>query len=293
MNCVSKHFKEVYMNHNYFTDEDVKRLEAQAIQTRTDIIRMVGRAGAGHPGGSLSSSDMITALYFHVMNIDPKNPQWADRDRFVLSKGHSCPALYSALARRGFFDPAELDHLREYGAMLQGHPDMHDTPGIDISTGSLGNGLAVGVGMALSGRIHHQDYMTYVLLGDGELQEGLNWEAAMAASHHDLKNLVAIVDCNGVQINGWVNEIMTVEPIGDKWRAFGWNVVEVNGHNMKDILTALHTARTMRHPTVILMRTVKGRGVSFMEDDSAWHGKAPDEAQMAEALAQISKGGVV
>lgn len=281
------------MNQNYFTDEDVKRLEAQAVQTRTDIIRMIGKAGAGHPGGSLSASDMITALYFHVMNIDPKNPQWADRDRFVLSKGHSCPALYSALARRGFFDPAELDHLREYGAMLQGHPDMHDTPGIDISTGSLGNGLAVGVGMALSGRIHHQDYMTYVLLGDGELQEGLNWEAAMAASHHDLKNLIAIVDCNGVQINGWVNEIMTVEPIGDKWRAFGWNVVEVNGHNMKDILTALHTAKTMRHPTVILMRTVKGRGVSFMEDDSAWHGKAPDEAQMVEALAQISKGGVV
>ncbi|SET94981.1 transketolase [[Clostridium] aminophilum] len=281
------------MNHNYFTDEDVKRLEAQAVQTRSDIIRMIGKAGAGHPGGSLSASDMITALYFHVMNIDPKNPQWADRDRFVLSKGHSCPALYSALARRGFFDLAELEHLREYGAMLQGHPDMHDTPGIDISTGSLGNGLAVGVGMALSGRIHHQDYMTYVLLGDGELQEGLNWEAAMAASHHDLKNLIAIVDCNGVQINGWVNEIMTVEPIGDKWRAFGWNVVEVNGHNMKDILTALHTAKTMRHPTVILMRTVKGRGVSFMEDDSAWHGKAPDEAQMVEALAQISKGGVV
>jgi transketolase len=277
----------------YFTEDDVKRLEKQAIQTRTDVIHMIAKAGAGHPGGSLSASDILTALYFHILRVDPKNPQWPDRDRFILSKGHSCPALYSCLARRGFFDPEEMEHLREFGAILQGHPDMHKTPGIDISTGSLGNGLAVGVGMALSARLHHQDYMTYVLMGDGELQEGLVWEAAMAGAHHDLKNLTAIVDCNGVQINGWVNDIMTVEPIGDKWRSFGWKVVEADGHDMKDILTAFHVAKTMRHPTVILMRTVKGRGVSYMEDESGWHGKAPDAAQAEEALTEISRGGII
>ena len=170
---------------------------------------------------------------------------------------------------------------------------MNKVPGVDMTAGSLGNGLSVGVGMALSGKLHHQDYMTYVMLGDGEIQEGMVWEAAMAASHHDLKNLVAIVDCNGVQINGWVNDIMTVEPLADKWRAFGWKVVEVNGHNMKDVLTALHTAKTMRHPTAILMRTVKGKGVSFMEDDCAWHGSAPDDEQMVKAIVEIKEGGVV
>ena len=236
---------------------------------------------------------MVTALYFHVMNIKPEEPQWADRDRFILSKGHSCPVLYASLARRGFFDPALLNTLRQYHSILQGHPDMNKVPGIDMSAGSLGNGLSVGVGMALSARLHHQNYMTYVMLGDGEIQEGMVWEAAMAASHHNLKNLVAIVDCNGVQINGWVNDIMTVEPLGDKWRSFGWRVVEVNGHNMKDILTALHTAKTMRCPTVILMRTVKGKGVSFMENDSSWHGAAPDDEQLVKAIAEIEEGGVV
>ena len=196
----------------YFTEKDVERLEEQAVQLRRDIVEMIHAAKAGHPGGSLSAVDMITALYFHVMRIDPQNPRWEDRDRFVLSKGHACPALYAALARRGFFDPKHLTTLRQYHSILQGHPDMNKTPGIDISSGSLGNGLAIGVGMAMSGRLHHQDYMTYVMLGDGEVQEGMVWEAAMAAHHHDLGNLVAIVDCNGVQINGWVNEIMTVEP---------------------------------------------------------------------------------
>ena len=276
----------------YFTEEDVRRLEAQAVQTRRDVISMTAKAGAGHPGGALSASDMLTALYFHVLNIDPQNPNWPDRDRFILSKGHACPALYSCLAHRGFFDVEELNHLREYGAMLQGHPDMHKTPGIDISSGSLGNGLAVGVGTQLSARVHGQNYMTYVMLGDGELQEGLVWESAMAASHHNLTNICAIVDCNGVQINGWVNEIMTVEPIADKWRAFGWKVVEVNGHNMRDILTALHTAQTMRHPVAILMRTVKGRGVDYMEDVAAWHGKAPNAQQAEEALEKLVLGGV-
>ena len=277
----------------YFTEKDVERLEEQAVQLRRDIVEMIHAAKAGHPGGSLSAVDMITALYFHVMRIDPQNPRWEDRDRFVLSKGHACPALYAALARRGFFDPKNLTTLRQYHSILQGHPDMNKTPGIDISSGSLGNGLAIGVGMAMSGRLHHQDYMTYVMLGDGEVQEGMVWEAAMAAHHHDLGNLVAIVDCNGVQINGWVNEIMTVEPLADKWRAFGWNVVEVNGHNMKDLLTVLHTAKTMRHPTVILMRTVKGRGVSFMEDDCKWHGNSPSDEELVQAILEIGEGGVV
>ena len=277
----------------YFTEKDVERLEEQAVQLRRDIVEMIHAAKAGHPGGSLSAVDMITALYFHVMRIDPQNPRWEDRDRFVLSKGHACPALYAALARRGFFDPKHLTTLRQYHSILQGHPDMNKTPGIDISSGSLGNGLAIGVGMAMSGWLHHQDYMTYVMLGDGEVQEGMVWEAAMAAHHHDLGNLVAIVDCNGVQINGWVNEIMTVEPLADKWRAFGWNVVEVNGHNMKDLLTALHTAKTMRHPTVILMRTVKGRGVSFMEDDCKWHGNSPSDEELVQAILEIGEGGVV
>lgn len=277
----------------YFTEKDVERLEEQAVQLRRDIVEMIHAAKAGHPGGSLSAVDMITALYFHVMRIDPQNPRWEDRDRFVLSKGHACPALYAALARRRFFDPKHLTTLRQYHSILQGHPDMNKTPGIDISSGSLGNGLAIGVGMAMSGRLHHQDYMTYVMLGDGEVQEGMVWEAAMAAHHHDLGNLVAIVDCNGVQINGWVNEIMTVEPLADKWRAFGWNVVEVNGHNMKDLLTVLHTAKTMRHPTVILMRTVKGRGVSFMEDDCKWHGNSPSDEELVQAILEIGEGGVV
>lgn len=277
----------------YFTEKDVERLEEQAVQLRRDIVEMIHAAKAGHPGGSLSAVDMITALYFHVMRIDPQNPRWEDRDRFVLSKGHACPALYAALARRGFFDPKHLTTLRQYHSILQGHPDMNKTPGIDISSGSLGNGLAIGVGMAMSGRLHHQDYMTYVMLGDGEVQEGMVWEAAMAAHHHDLGNLVAIVDCNGVQINGWVNEIMTVEPLADKWRAFGWNVVEANGHNMKDLLTVLHTAKTMRHPTVILMRTVKGRGVSFMEDDCKWHGNSPSDEELVQAILEIGEGGVV
>ncbi len=278
---------------NYFTQQDVERLEKQAAQLREDIISMIHAAKAGHPGGSLSAVDMITALYFHVMNIDPADPRNPNRDRFVLSKGHACPALYAALARRGYFDPAILNTLRQYHSILQGHPDMNKVPGVDMSTGSLGNGLAVGVGMALSGRLHKQDYMTYVMLGDGETQEGEVWEAAMAANHHDLKNLIAIVDCNGVQINGWTNDVMTVEPLADKWRAFGWRVVEVNGHNMKDILTALHTAKTMRHPTVILMRTVKGKGVSFMEDNAAWHGAAPDDEQLVKAIVEIQERGVV
>ncbi len=283
----------IFLNHFYFTEADVHRLEQQALQIRQDIISMIYSAKAGHPGGSLSAVEMVTALYFHVMNIDPANPHWADRDRFILSKGHACPVLYAALARRGFFDPAALHTLRQYHSILQGHPDMNKVPGVDMSSGSLGQGLSVGVGMALSAILNKQDYTTYVMLGDGEIQEGMVWEAAMAAAHHNLKNLVAIVDCNGLQINGWTNDIMAVEPIADKWRAFGWRAVEVNGHDIRDVLFALHTAKTMRHPTVILMRTVKGKGVSYMEDNSKWHGTAPSEEQLVEAISEIKESGVV
>lgn len=281
------------MNHFYFTEEDIHALEQQAKQIREDILRMIHAARAGHPGGSLSAVEVVTALYFHILNIDPQNPRMPDRDRFILSKGHSCPVLYAALARRGYFDPDNLLKLRQYHSILQGHPDMNKVPGVDISSGSLGNGLSVGVGMALSAVLHGQDYMTYVLLGDGELQEGAVWEAAMAAAHHDLKNLVAIVDCNGVQITGWTNDVMTVEPLADKWRAFGWRVVEANGHNMKDVLTALHTAKTMRCPTAVLLRTVKGKGISFMEDEPKWHGNAISDEELVDAICQVKKGGVV
>ena len=280
------------INTNYFTLKDVHELEQTAALLRRDVLEMIYTAKAGHPGGSLSAVEVITALYFHVMNIDPKRPRWEGRDRFVLSKGHACPTLYAALARRGYFDPSLLATLRQYHSILQGHPDMNKTPGVDMSTGSLGNGLSVGVGMALSARYHGMEYLTYVMLGDGECQEGMVWEAAMAANHHHLNNLVAIVDCNGVQINGWVNDVMCIEPFSEKWRAFGWSVIEIDGNSMHQVLTALHTARTMRAPTVILARTVKGKGVSFMEDDAQWHGSAPSTEQLAKALSDLEKGAV-
>ena len=277
------------VNRNYFTVHDVERLKKQALVIRKDILNMIYKAKAGHPGGSLSAADIITALYFHVMNVDPANPDDPDRDRFVLSKGHACPALYAALAERGFFDTEILGTLRQYHSILQGHPDMNKVPGLDMTSGSLGNGISVAVGMALSAKMRKQNYMTYVLLGDGECQEGIVWEAAMAAAHHDLKNLIAIVDCNGVQINGWVNDIMRVEPIADKWRAFGWYVIEIDGHDMQQILKALHDAKAMRHPTVILARTVKGKGVTFMEDNSAWHGAAPNAEELKQAMREIEE----
>ena len=273
-----------------FTPQDVKLLEHQGAQLRRDVVNMVHKAGSGHPGGSLSAAEMITALYFHVMNIDPENPKDPGRDRFILSKGHCCPVYYAALAHRGYFDVKELDTLRQYKSILQGHPDMNITPGVDMTAGSLGNGLSIGVGMALSARLHQQDYYTYVMMGDGEIQEGMVWEAAMAAAHHRLDNLVAMVDVNGIQINGWVNDIMRVEPLADKWRAFGWNVVECDGHDMRSVLVAFHKARAKRGaPTVILAATVKGKGVSYMEDNNLWHGQAPNDAQTEEAIREINQ----
>jgi len=273
-----------------FTNKEIDQLEKQAMIIREDIINMIAEAKSGHPGGSLSAADIVTALYFHVMNIDPQNPSWPDRDRFILSKGHACPVLYAALAERGYFPIEELKTLRKYKSILQGHPDMNKTPGVDMSTGSLGCGLAAGVGMALSAKLHHQNYRTYVLMGDGEQQEGLIWEAAMAAAHHRLDNLTAIVDCNGIQINGWVNDIMRIDPLDQKWKAFGWAVLEIDGHDMKQILTAFHRARTNCMPTVILAHTFKGKGVSFMEDNAVWHGKAPGTTETIQALKEIRGG---
>lgn len=271
-----------------FNKTDIEYLEDMANLIRKDVITMIHEAGSGHPGGSLSAADIMTALYFHTLNLDPQNPKWEDRDRFVLSKGHCCPAYYACLARRGYFTVKAIHTLRKYGSILQGHPDMLLTPGVDITSGSLGNGLALGMGMALSARYHNQTYHTYVLMGDGEIQEGMIWESAMAAGTYHLDNLTGIVDCNGLQINGWVNDIVQLEPLVDKWKAFGWHVIEINGNLMEEILFALHEARTIKgYPTVILARTIKGKGVSFMEDNKDWHGKAPNDSEFSRAMAEL------
>lgn len=272
---------------------DIKALEQMCTTLRQDVVKMVHKAGSGHPGGSLSAAEFVTALYFDTMqNLDPKNPNKEDRDRFVMSKGHCCPIWYSALGRRGYFDVAHLLTLREYGSILQGHPDMNKTPGIDMSSGSLGNGLAIGVGMALSARMKGLSYNVYVMMGDGEQQEGMVWEAAMCAAHHKVENLIAIVDCNHLQINGHVQDVMGIEPLDDKWRAFGWQVVQVaDGNDMAQVLAGLDEARSIKGPVVILAKTIKGKGVSFMEDVAAWHGQAPSDEQLEQALRELSQGG--
>lgn len=267
----------------------IELLEDKAKQTRRHIIRMLGKAGSGHPGGSLSAIDLIVALYYGKLRHDPQNPAWPDRDRFVLSKGHSCPALYAVLAETGYFPVSELDTLRQFGTRLQGHPDCHLTPGIEISSGSLGQGLSVGLGMALAAKIDKKDYRVYVMLGDGEIEEGQIWEAAMAASHYGLDNLCAIIDNNGLQIDGPINQVMSPLPIPDKWLAFGWNVIQINGHDMKKILQAYDEAETLKgKPTVIIAKTIKGKGVSFMEGDADWHGKAPNKEQTEAALVELA-----
>ncbi|MCU0520160.1 MAG: transketolase [Anaerolineae bacterium] len=259
---------------------------------RCDIIEMICTAQAGHPGGSLSAADIVTALYFRVMRIDPRNPSWPDRDRFILSKGHACPVWYSALAERGYFDKRHLATLRRLDSILQGHPDMRKTPGIDMTAGSLGHGLSVGLGMALGGRLQGRDYHVWVVLGDGEVQEGSVWEAAMAAPRWNLGNLTAIVDCNRLQNDGYVQDIMPAGSLADKWRAFGWTAREIDGNDMAEVVRALEEARagstapvragTMA-PVCIIAHTVKGKGVSYMEDVAAWHGRAPclEEAELA------------
>jgi len=267
----------------------INELNKIALEIRRDILMMTTNAGSGHPGGSLSAADIITALYFHHMRHDPKNPKWEDRDRFILSKGHSCPALYAALARCGYFPREALWTLRKVGSILQGHPDMIKTPGLEASTGNLGQGLSIGIGMALAARLDHKDYQVYVLLGDGEIDEGQVWEAAMAASHFHLDNLVATVDLNGLQLDGYTGDIMSLEPVGDKWRAFGWYVMEIDGHNMREILDALDMAERIKYkPTAIIAHTIKGKGVSFMENQVKFHGEALSEEQLNEALKELS-----
>lgn len=270
---------------------EVEELKRMAIQVRKDIITMIHAAQAGHPGGSLSAADIVTALYFRIMRIDPRHPHWPDRDRFILSKGHACPVWYAALAERGFFDRAHLMTLRKLDSILQGHADMKKTPGVDMTVGSLGQGICAGLGMALAGKLHGKDYHVYVMVGDGECQEGAVWEAAMAAPRWQLDNLTVIVDNNGIQNDTFTADVIPVEPLADKWRAFHWYVIEIDGHRMEEIVAALESVKMVHGvPTVIIARTIKGRGVSFMENNPAWHGAAPNDAQARQALAEIAEG---
>lgn len=255
---------------------------------RRDIVEMLTESGSGHPGGSLSAADIVTTLFFNELNIDPKNPNDENRDRFVLSKGHAAPVLYSALARKGYFDPKELKTLRKIGSRLQGHPNMNDLPGIDMSTGSLGQGTSAAVGMALAGKIDKKDYRVYAVLGDGELEEGQIWEAAMAAAHYKLDNLTIFIDFNGLQIDGDITEVMNPSPIDSKFEAFGWNVMVIDGHNYDEILDAIEKAKNHKgQPTAIICNTVKGKGVSFMENQASWHGTAPSKDQCEEAIKEL------
>lgn len=267
---------------------DYQALEKISTSIRRDIIEMLHAAGSGHPGGSLSAADILTVLYFHEMKVDEKNPKWQERDRFVLSKGHAAPVLYAALAEKGFFPKEELYKLRKVDAMLQGHPDMKGTPGVEMSTGSLGQGFAASLGMALATRIDNNPARVYALLGDGELQEGIIWDTAMAAAHFKVDNLTAIIDLNGLQIDGPNEEVMGVEPVADKFRAFGWHVIEINGHDFKKIVAAFDEARNIKlKPTLIIAHTVKGKGVSFMENSVGWHGNAPKKEDADKALAEL------
>lgn len=257
-------------------------------QIRRDILEMTHRAGSGHPGGSLSAVELLAVLYFDILRADPIHPEDPDRDRFILSKGHAAPVLYSVLARRGYFSPGELPTLRQFGSRLQGHPHKDSLPGLDCSSGSLGQGLSIASGLALAAKKQGRAYRTYCLMGDGELQEGQVWEAAMTASQFRLDNLCAMVDDNGVQLDGPTAQIMDVEPIGDKFRAFGWNVLDVDGHDCSALTHAFQLAETVRgKPTVLVAKCVKGKGVSFMEGQCTWHGKAPNREELTAALAEL------
>jgi len=266
-------------------------LKEKAVTIRKDIVKMIKEANSGHPGGSLSACEIVTSLYFKEMKIDPKRPDWDERDRFVLSKGHGAPVLYAALAEKGYFAKEELMKLRKIDSMLQGHPDMKGTPGVDMSTGSLGQGLAAANGMALAGKMDGKDYRVYALIGDGEIQEGIIWEATMLAAHYKLDNLTVFLDHNKLQIDGLNEEIMNVEPIDKKFQAFGWNVLAIDGHSFEEIFKALETSKnTKGKPTLIIANTVKGKGVSFMENQAGWHGTAPNEEQTSKALSEIGGG---
>jgi transketolase len=270
------------------TDPQVAELRDLSNQARIRIVKMIGKAGSGHPGGSLSAIDIIITLYFHVMNHDPKDYTWEKRDRFVLSKGHAAPALYATLSEAGYFDAEELMTLRDLGSKLQGHPDCKRLPGIEISTGSLGQGLSCAVGMALGLKLDKKSNFVFALIGDGESQEGSIWEAGMAAAHYKCNNLIVFLDRNELQIDGATEKIMALEPLVDKWRAFGWNVMEINGHNHRQIVEAVDRAKEVAgKPTMIIAHTVKGKGVSFMEGSLKFHGKAPSPEELEKALTEL------
>ena len=263
-------------------------LKITANKVRQLIIEGVFNAQSGHPGGSLSAADIFTYLYFKELNVDPKNPKWADRDRFVLSKGHCCPGLYAALAIKGYFPEKEIKSLRHIGAMLQGHPDMKGTPGVDMSSGSLGQGVSAACGMALAAKMDNASYRVYAMLGDGECEEGQVWESAMFAAHHNLDNLCYIVDYNGLQIDGKVSEVAGLEPLDKKFESFGFEVIKICGHCFNQIEEAFEKAKSIKgKPTVIIAETVKGKGVSYMEDQVGWHGKAPNQEQYELALNEL------
>ena len=269
---------------------EITQLKILAAKARLGAVIGTFHGKSGHPGGSLSAADIFTYLYFKEMNVDPANPKMADRDRFVLSKGHCCPSLYAVLALKGYFDWSELEKLRHVGAMLQGHPDMKGTPGIDMSSGSLGQGISAACGMALAAKLDNKDYRVYTVLGDGECEEGQVWEAAMFASHNNLDNLVVFVDQNGLQIDGPVQEVCGIEPLDKKFESFGFEVIKIDGHNFEDIENALNKAKaTKGKPTDKLAKTVKGKGVSFMENQVGWHGKACNEEELAVATKELQE----
>lgn len=271
------------MNTNNYAE-----LAEKARRIRINALKAIHAAKSGHPGGSLSSADILATLYFGELNIDPKNPKMVDRDKFVLSKGHAVPALYAALGERDFYEVSEMMTLRQVGSKFQGHPNMRKVPGIEMSTGSLGQGFSAAVGMAVAGKIDKNPGRVYVLTGDGELQEGIVWEAAMQASHRKLDNLVAIVDLNGLQIDGKVSDVKCVCPVDEKFRSFGWNVISVDGHNFEELTTAFKEAKSSKGvPTAIIAHTHKGKGVSFMEDNAGWHGKAPSDEELAAAIEEL------
>lgn len=267
---------------------DIKELKLNANEIRKSIITMVSKAKSGHPGGSLSIADILSVLYFGEMKIDPKNPLDPDRDRFVLSKGHASPAIYATLAERGFFDKEILPTFRAYGSKLQGHPDMRKVPGVDMSTGSLGQGLSTANGMALAARMSGKNYRTYVILGDGEVQEGQVWEAAMTAAHYKLDSVCAILDNNNLQIDGNCDKVKGIEPLDKKWESFGWNVIKIDGHDFESIICGLNAAKNCKgKPTILIAKTVKGRGVSFMENVCEFHGVAPNAEETEKALNEL------
>ncbi len=273
------------------TEATLEELKKKAVQLRRDIIEMIYEAGSGHPGGSLSVLDILILLYYRVMKIDAADCRYHDRDRLVLSKGHACPALYAVLADRGFFPSGELKRLRKIDSLLQGHPDMRKTPGVEMSTGSLGQGLSAANGMALAARLENSQRRVFVILGDGEIQEGQVWEAAMTSAHFRLDNLTAFLDFNGLQIDGWIRDIKSLEPLLEKWKSFGWHTLEVDGHDYRSLMEGVSRAFSNKGaPTIIIARTVKGKGVSFMENQVDWHGKAPGKDEYEKALLELREG---